>query len=80
MTLPPRNATIRDVAREAGVSIGTVSKVLNKTGNIAAETRRHVSEVAVRLRFRANALAKSLHTGLSGSIGLISNGLYDLRT
>jgi LacI family transcriptional regulator len=72
----PRTTTIRDVAREAGVSIGTVSKVLNNTGTIAALTRARVSEVAERLQFRPNLLAKSLHTGLSGSIGLISNDRF----
>ena len=74
MTL--RTPTIRDVAREAGVSIGTVSKALNKTGAIAAETRARVVEVAERLQFRPNTLAKSLHSGLSGSIGLISNDSF----
>ena len=72
----PHTTTIRDVAREAGVSIGTVSKVLNKTGTIAQETRKRVSEVAERLQFRPNMLAKSLHSGLSGSIGLISNDSF----
>ena len=71
-----RPTTIRDVAREAGVSIGTVSKVLNKTGTLALETRKRVSEVAERLQFRPNTLAKSLHSGLSGSIGLISNDSF----
>ncbi len=71
-----RATTIRDVAREAGVSIGTVSKVLNKTGTIALETRKRVTEVAERLQFRPNSLAKSLHSGLSGSIGLISNDSF----
>lgn len=76
MSLPPRNTTIRDVAREAGVSIGTVSKVLNKTGTLAADTRKHVREVAERLQFRPNTFAQSLHSGLSGSIGLISNDAF----
>ena len=69
-------ATIRDVARAAGVSISTVSKVLNNTGAIAAATRERVAEVARSLQFRPNALAQSLHTGLSGSIGLISNDRF----
>ena len=72
----PDAPTIRDVAREAGVSIGTVSKALNKTGAIAADTRARVEQVAERLQFRANALAKSLQSGLSGSIGLISNDSF----
>ena len=74
--IPLRNTTIRDVAREAGVSIGTVSKVLNKTGTLALATRKRVIEVAERLQFRPNTLAKSLHSGLSGSIGLISNDSF----
>ncbi len=74
--IAPRHTTIRDVAREAGVSIGTVSKVLNKTGTIAFETRKRVAEVAERLQFRPNTLAKSLHTGLSGAVGLISNDSF----
>jgi LacI family transcriptional regulator len=68
--------TIRDVARAAGVSIGTVSKALNRTGAIAPETRARVIAVAERLQFRPNTLAKSLQSGLSGSIGLISNDSF----
>ena len=74
--VPRAPATIRDVARAAGVSIGTVSKVLNKTGAIAPATRERVAAVARSLQFRPNALAQSLHSGLSGSIGLISNDSF----
>lgn len=77
MTDPTRTTpTIRDVAKAAGVSIGTVSKALNQTGSIAAETRARVLAVAKDLQFRPNTLAKSLHSGLSGSIGLISNDSF----
>ena len=68
--------TIRDVAKAAGVSIGTVSKALNKTGTIAPETRARVIEAAERLQFRPNTLAKSLQSGLSGTVGLISNDSF----
>ena len=68
--------TIRDVARAAGVSIGTVSKALNQTGSLSSETRRRVLDVAGQLQFRPNTLAKSLHTGLSGTVGLISNDSF----
>ena len=68
--------TIKDVALAAGVSVGTVSKVLNKTGTIAAVTRERVAQVAQALNFRPNTLAQSLHSGLSGSIGLISNDSF----
>jgi LacI family transcriptional regulator len=68
--------TIRDVAKAAGVSIGTVSKALNKTGTIAPETRARVIEAAQKLHFRPNTLAKSLQSGLSGTVGLISNDSF----
>lgn len=70
------NATIHDVARAAGVSIGTVSKALNGTGSLAQATRDKVMETVRALNFRPNLLAKSLHTGLSGSVGLISNDSF----
>ena len=69
-------ATIHDVARAAGVSIGTVSKALNGTGSLAQTTRDKVMETVRALNFRPNLLAKSLHTGLSGSVGLISNDSF----
>jgi LacI family transcriptional regulator len=70
------SATIRDVAKAAGVSIGTVSKALNGTGSLSARTRERVMAAVGELNFRPNLLAKSLHTGLSGSVGLISNDSF----
>ena len=46
-----RRVTIRDVAAEAGVSIGTASKALNGQGKLRTETRERVAEVAQRLGF-----------------------------
>ena len=48
--------TIKDVAREAGVSIATVSRVFNDVGPVDEETRRRVREVAKVLRYVPNAL------------------------
>ena len=73
---PRGSATIHDVARAAGVSIGTVSKALNGTGSLSQETRKRVMETVRALHFRPNLLARSLHTGLSGSVGLISNDSF----
>lgn len=73
---PRGSATIHDVAREAGVSIGTVSKALNGTGSLSDDTRKRVMETVRALHFRPNTLARSLHTGLSGSVGLISNDSF----
>jgi LacI family transcriptional regulator len=68
--------TIRDVALAAGVSIGTVSKALNKSGTLRKETRDRVAAVAAELGFRPNDLAQSLHRGQSYTVGLISNDSF----
>lgn len=61
---------IRDVAAAAGVSITTVSDVLNGKGRLSDATRGHVREVASRLGYRPSAAARTLRTGKSGLIGL----------
>jgi DNA-binding LacI/PurR family transcriptional regulator len=61
--------TIRDVAREAGVSIATVSYVLNDSGAVSDATRQRVIAVAERLGYRASAIAKGLQAGESRMIG-----------
>jgi len=52
-------ATIKDVAREAGVSTATVSKVMNDKGTISEETRGRVLEVMDRLQYRPNRSARN---------------------
>ncbi|HKX41229.1 MAG TPA: LacI family DNA-binding transcriptional regulator [Burkholderiaceae bacterium] len=69
-------ATIRDVARRAGVSIGTASKALNGTGQLREETRARVLASAQELAFRPNELAHSLHRGQSFTVGVISNDSF----
>ena len=64
--------TIHDVARLAKVSIGTVSKALNRGGRLKPETRERVIAAAKQLAFRPNDLAQSLHRGHSLTVGLIS--------
>ena len=68
--------TIRDVARAANVSIGTVSKALNNSGTLKAETRAKVAAVAKELGFRPNDLAQSLHRGQSFAVGLITTDAF----
>src|SRR5574340_1211517 len=59
---PSCNAiTIRDVAREAAVGIGTVSRVLNGGDKVRLETRERVSRAIRRLGFRPNAQARRIH-------------------
>ena len=63
--------TIRDVAREAGVSISTVSRALASPEQVAENTRLRVQATATRMGYRPNSNARSLITGRSGSIGLV---------
>ncbi|HSJ54219.1 MAG TPA: LacI family DNA-binding transcriptional regulator [Anaerolineae bacterium] len=61
--------TIKDVAREAGVSTATVSYVLNSSGNISQETRRRVLAAVERLGYRPSVIARGLQAGQSRMIG-----------
>jgi DNA-binding LacI/PurR family transcriptional regulator len=63
--------TIRDVAREAGVSVGTVSAVINDRGNVAEDTKRHVQRFIAELGFEPNSAARSLKRGRISSIGFV---------
>ncbi len=69
-------ATIKDVARESGVNISTVSRALNNGYGVSPETREHVLAIAGRLNYRPNRVARGLVTGRSHSLGLI---LSDIR-
>ena len=71
-----RRVTIRDVAAEAGVSIGTASKALNGQGKLRAETRERVAEAAKRLGFAPNTLAQALLAGRSFTVGLITTDSF----
>jgi LacI family transcriptional regulator len=66
-----KNITILDVARESGVSYGTVSRVINDSPNVKAETRQRVKEVLDRLGFVGNRNAKNLASGRSNVIGML---------
>ncbi|MBY0519349.1 MAG: LacI family DNA-binding transcriptional regulator [Sphingomonas sp.] len=63
--------TIKDVSREAGVSIKTVSRVLNNERYVGADTRARVAEVVARLNFRPSVAARSLAGRRSFQIALI---------
>jgi LacI family transcriptional regulator len=63
--------TIREVAQKAGVSYATVSHVINNTRFVSEETRSRVQLVMAELNYRPNAVARSLRSGRTNSIGLI---------
>lgn len=66
-----RRCTIADVARAAGVSKQTVSRVLNNKGELSPSTRERILGVIKELGFQPNAAARSLLTGRSYTIGLV---------
>src|ERR1700693_2131177 len=63
--------TMREVAKQAGVSPATVSRVLNKTQYIAPETEQRVLEVVRQLNYYKNVHARRLATGQSDLFGLV---------
>lgn len=69
-TPPYRPATIVDVAREAGVSFKTVSRVLNGEPNVRPQTRLRVMSAIGELGYRANPYARSLRASRSRLIGV----------
>jgi LacI family transcriptional regulator len=64
-------ATMADVAREAGVSLMTVSRVVNDKGEISAATRERVMQVIERLGYRPSGIARGLVTQRTGTVGLV---------
>jgi LacI family transcriptional regulator len=66
-----KGATIRDVAKKAGVSIGTASNVLNTPSLVAKETRERVERVIEEIGFVRDGAARQLSLGKSIAIGLV---------
>lgn len=69
-------ATISDVAKEAGVGVGTVSRVLNGGKSVNANTRRLVEDAMSKLSYSPNSSAKRLRQNRSGVIALMIPVLY----
>jgi LacI family transcriptional regulator len=69
-TAPPGKATIRDIARLAGVSVATVSRVINDRPDVAPETRDVVLRYVREYNFTTNRSARALSGGRTGHIGL----------
>jgi len=67
--------TISHVAKEAGVSLQTVSRVINNRQEITPTTRQHVQDVIKRLGYQPNAIARSLSQRRSHTLGVVTSGL-----
>jgi LacI family transcriptional regulator len=63
--------TIKDVARLAGVSVGTASNVMNNRGNVQHELRSKVWDAAGQLNYQANGIARSLRSSSTRTLGVL---------
>ena len=68
--------TIRDVAREARVSVASVSRALNGHASVTEQTRGRIADVALRLRYVPHSAARSLITRRTQTIGALLPDLY----
>jgi LacI family transcriptional regulator len=70
-----RKPTMRDVAKVSGLSISTVSHVLNGTRFVSADSTTKVEDAIRRLQFRANPVARNLRSGKSRLIGFVVSNM-----
>ena len=67
-----RGMTIARVAAEAGVGVGTVSRVLNGSPSVSEDTRRRVLEAIATLDYQPSAVARALSTGRTHAVGVVA--------
>ena len=69
-------ATIYEVSERAGVSLATVSRVINDSGRVAEKTRRKVLAAMAELEYKPNSIAQSLASNRSNSVGILVPELH----
>ena len=77
MTRRSSSVTIRDVARQAGVSVATVSRYINRNAPVSAEVAERLSQVMTDLRYVPHAAARNLASRKTRVIGLLLNNLHN---
>ena len=70
-------ATIKDIAQAAGVSLATVSRVINNGPKVGNDTRQRVKKIMEEMGYRPNANARALVTKRSASLGVVIAELHD---
>ena len=66
-----QEANIYEIAKEAGVSIATVSRVMNQSASVSEKSTRKVMEAVRKLNYVPNSMARSLSTSVSMSVGVV---------
>lgn len=66
-----KNISIREIAKLSGVSISTVSRVINNSGSYSQKTAKKVMDVVNEYDYHANSIAKGLRQKRTNSIGII---------
>ncbi|MDR3412464.1 MAG: LacI family DNA-binding transcriptional regulator [Formivibrio sp.] len=72
-TRPGKRVTIKEVAEHAGVSLQTISRVVNASQNVADETRQRVLQAIAELGYRRSELARHLNQGRSYTLGAVGS-------
>lgn len=72
-----KRSTISDVARQAGVSIGTVSRVLNNARNVRSALRERVLAASAALNYQPDSLAQGMRSKKTGVIGVVVPDLHN---
>ena len=66
-----QEANIYEIAKEAGVSIATVSRVMNQSASVSEKSTKRVMEAVKKLNYVPNSMARSLSTSVSTSVGVV---------
>lgn len=66
-----KSVTLMDVAKRAGVGVGTASRVLNKDPRVKESTKQAVHQAMADLNYKPNSVARGLKTGMSKTFGVI---------
>src|SRR5687767_9488406 len=77
MTRRSSSVTIRDVARQAGVSVATVSRYINRNAPVSTEVAERLNQVMTKLRYVPHAAARNLASRKTRVIGLLLNNLHN---
>ncbi len=75
MTRPQDSVTIREVAKQAGVSVATVSRYINQTAPVSADVAERLEQVMTELRYTPHAAARQLASRKTHVVGLLLNNL-----